>query len=640
MPVLTRPIPDTRLTHTDQQTASVRQIMLGHNRLTSVFDGARSELVDQGQDRPSDPTRIQLHPRGENPYLYILEREGVDMEDEVEALLRDDPRFEDIDVIRKDVRQPLDIQLQAYHIRKGLWESAKCLRQADLWNSYDRQGDDDAEYERVRQIFIGLVRKQWEQNPYFSIHNATRNGIQREQDRTIDRPLWSSDHTPSCYIRRPPNMDFKGADTHKKPRAAFTVTDSARSQTPPSSETSISPTATYAQRQFVSSYPMDTTQPSVYRARYMSTHSRYPHKRSHPSSYRGCGTTKEKHQPPRSVDSSEISSLEEIPDHIRRRLPSIEDQSSRAHFHFGSPGQVIILSPLLPLPRHNQQWREWGCWWSIQAEMNRIEVADYKPLVPDLVKLDGERYNEHMKLQDESLLWQLPPQMIAAARRVYVDGGDKVSMEEEARVSKNMKTRRRMTESQVFGEQVKGNSGTATGTPTWAFVWARRNGLLDELNDDDGRNGYPVLPAVVAALVIERAVAATGRSWEFLLWRAICSERVRRQAEVDFVQANGRRPVWTSSFSTEAWYRYEGKTQKASFNFASATRSHTLNELDQRFNDARVAFKRTLRYWRWTLFKRCEVDSMPSLESCGIPRKLPLKSGNPLRVSSRRKVLT
>ena len=99
--------------------------------------------------------------------------------------------------------------------------------------------------------------------------------------------------------------------------------------------------------------------------------------------------------------------MEQIPSHIRRRLAYLEDHSGRAHCQMGNAEKILTISPLLPPPKKNRQWLGEWCLNDIETEMRRIEVADFKPFISELVTLDDARHEEHMKLQHEPLLWEL-----------------------------------------------------------------------------------------------------------------------------------------------------------------------------------------------------------------------------------------
>ena len=220
----------------------------------------------------------------------------------------------------------------------------------------------------------------------------------------------------------------------------------------------------------------------------------------------------------------------------------------------------------------------------------------------------------------------MPPNMIAAARRVYGRDERQGDIEEERELARNVKELRRMNEIHIPGVRTRGRLGTPQTTVTWAFVWCLRNGLLPDQEYEDFEDGFPVLPDCVAALVIERALCDVNpddgsRNWVYLLWRAIFSECIRRQAQERYAQEFDSLPKWTSRRSHQAWQLFVGDTQDPSFGFAAETRSEKCRELDLRFEDARLAFKRTLRTWRTARHDAGEIATMPSLEASEIPRK-------------------
>ena len=636
--------------------------MFCHTRFDWASHGARSDVFIPVEDEKTGLLKVQKHPRGENPFLEILIDEELDMDDEVEAIVRDNPQFEWIDTSKERKDRPMTLAVDVVHEalswKELLMEQAACIRQAHLRKWCKSPSDQTTEEEATRKIFIGLVRTRFRQDPYMTAWESRRKRTERSQDHFRGAPLSSSLHTSYGQIGRTQHMDFTGYSIPKKPRESSGLADAQSSQTVPASrpndpapKPAISDMGTSSRVALSHNQHPHTRRPLVHRTRSPPRYrARSPprHRARSPAIHhtlrKRSRTTTQSTAATQNTSQArcrrDINSLDQLPLDIRRRLPHLEDPSGSAHFQMGKSEEVLVISPQLPLPRVDRRWLEHRCWDDIESEMRRIDVAHYKPLVPDLVALDDKRHEEHMELQHEPLLWELPPQMVAAARRVFVDGSDKASAEEETRVGRNVKARRRMEEPQSSRSSARGFHGTAEATATWAFVWARRNGLLEELRHDDGYRGYPILPAVVATLVIERAIGGKGRSWEFLLWRAIFSERIRRRAELHFLEANGRLPVWTSKFSNEAWSLYVGSGQNIAFSFAPNTQARAVNELDQRFHDARVAFKRTLRYWRWKLFTKCLVNSMPSLEECGIPSKSTIEqlTGSPL--SGHERILT
>ena len=122
------------------------------------------------------------------------------------------------------------------------------------------------------------------------------------------------------------------------------------------------------------------------------------------------------------------------------------------------------------------------------------------------------------------------------------------------------------------------NVGICMGWPKWSLGGTSQRQRLPRIPNPSSsgccacdRTGY------------RGSIGGKGKAWKFLLWRAIWSERIRRQSEHHLVQAHGRLPVWTSQFSNQAWDLYCGQEQRFSFSFAASTRSHEVNELDQRF---------------------------------------------------------
>ena len=124
--------------------------------------------------------------------------------------------------------------------------------------------------------------------------------------------------------------------------------------------------------------------------------------------------------------------------------------------------------------------------------------------------------------------------MIAAARRVFVDGTTRERRAREQEISRNRKDMRRMHETHPPGAHVRGARGTPQNkTIAWAMVYALRHQLLSEAKDGF-EEGFPVLPAIVASLIIERAQChADGKNWHHLLWRATVSEGIRRYVDAN-----------------------------------------------------------------------------------------------------------
>ena len=614
--------------------------MSSHTSIDSSRDGARSENFKPFIDNRTGRLAIQKDPR-ENPFLQILMEAEVNMDEEVRDLLRDNPQYKWIEH-KKDGPPLLSMNTEIDYLVRMLYEDSLRARAKALTASNQQPLRKDWEDVVIRRIFIGLAVARFRENPYMSLLDAHTNREQREQgtrDPYAGGPHLKTVDVTCCSPDPGRHLDFKDYRIPRQPRAESSSTNAQTSQTTRATEPAISDMEASSQIASGDSPRRHTRRPPLHRARSPPVHS--------PSRKRPRTTTPSTNATQR-ISRSEypvnICSMEQIPSHIRRRLAYLEDHSGRAHCQMGNAEKILTISPLLPPPKKNRQWLGEWCLNDIETEMRRIEVADFKPFISELVTLDDARHEEHMQLQHEPLLWELPPMIIAAARRVFVDGSDEASAAEETRIGQNAKARRRMQESQSPHSSVRGLPGTAPATPTWAFVWARRNGLLEELRNDNGYRGYPILPAVVAALVIERAIGGSiggkGKAWKFLLWRAIWSERIRRQSEHHFVQAHGRLPVWTSQFSNQAWDLYCGQEQRFSFSFAASTRSHEVNELDERFEDARVSFKRTLRYWRWQLFDECTINSMPSLEECGIPRKFTIGTCSESPVSGRKAILT
>ena len=318
----------------------------------------------------------------------------------------------------------------------------------------------------------------------------------------------------------------------------------------------------------------------------------------------------------------DIRQVDDIDQTTLNALKWLRDNSERAQYVRTPHGIVLYLAPPLRLSMGDTMWSTRTPRWKVEAALNEVPTSDVMPYVPRLIEHDLARYSQYLELEHQPLLWQMPVNMITAARRIYVERADTQRVNEERRVSRHAKDRRRMNEVHLPGVFTRGTSGTTSSSVTWAFVWALRNGLLPENEHERFEQGFPVLPAAVAALVIERAQCKPeSGSWGFLLWRAIFSESVRREAEYQYARAHNSLPTWTSQFSHMAWRRIVGESQHLSFSFAEETTYSTCKELDARFDDARVAFKRTLRYWRWELFDASAIDSMPSLNDCGIPCK-------------------
>ena len=318
----------------------------------------------------------------------------------------------------------------------------------------------------------------------------------------------------------------------------------------------------------------------------------------------------------------DIKYVGEIRGDIMNKLKQFRNHSERAQCMVDQDHRVVYIAPPLPRPLHHIKWANECSIGMLNAELRQMDMADRIPWVDGLYRLDLHRYHKHLSLQEHPLLWQMPANIIAAARRVFVDGGTEQEIDMERMVSLNAKDERRMHEVHVTGVFTRGGRGTPEITPTWAFVWALKQGLLPQVARETFQDGFQILPAVVAGLIIERAHCFDTRTWKILLWRAIFSERLRREVEVDHIQRYGRLPEWTSAFSNRMWRTKVGNAQFRTFGFAEETRFDAVYDLYRRFNDARIAFRRTIRTWRADLFDRFAVDSMPSLNASDIPRKL------------------
>lgn len=301
----------------------------------------------------------------------------------------------------------------------------------------------------------------------------------------------------------------------------------------------------------------------------------------------------------------DIKRVGDIPPVTLRYLEHFRDHSERAQFRVQRDGHIVYIAPRLPPPASRRKWHEGVAECHVVTELERTSIADHIPFVQRLVDLDQRftRYQRHLALQENPLLWQMPPNIVAAARRVYVDRGTAEEIEMERVISRNAKQIRRMGETHVPGTFTRGSRGTPQITATWAFVWAIKQGLMPELAREDFDDGFPILPACVAALVIERAHCSKARPWRFLLWRAIFSERLRREVEMEWMDKFGQLPQWTSTFSHAMWDAKVGRSQKPEFGFAQETRFDTCYGLHRRFEDARIAFRRTIRYLRASLYK-------------------------------------
>ena len=318
----------------------------------------------------------------------------------------------------------------------------------------------------------------------------------------------------------------------------------------------------------------------------------------------------------------DICHVDDIDQETLRKLPSLHDTSERALYTLGRGGGMLYVAPSLPKPNVDMRRAMSLSGEATRRQLEQTPVAHRLPFVHSLVKLDEERHQLYLEVANQPLLWQLKPHMIAAARRVFVDGTTMGRQEHERTISRNRKEIRRMNETYPPGVHGRSSRGTPhTDTITWAMVYAMRHHLLPEV-EDGFQDGFPVLPAVVAALIIERAQCwEDGKSWPHLLWRATVSEGIRRYVERRYIHQHGTLPTWTSSFSHWAWNNVMGDGRQTSVSFKNETKESVCRRLDDTFEDARVAFKRTLRAWRTKLYNDGHVDTMPSLEECGIPCK-------------------